>query len=77
VIGVVAAVLCVALLSLYLPGMPAALTPPPWILFGLWWVLGAVFLLRIPRNIPPGKDAEERLLARLENRRTARKTTNG
>lgn len=64
-IGWLAAVLCVALLSLYLPGMPAALTPPPWILFGLWWVLGIVFLLRIPRGIAAGPDAEERLLDRL------------
>ncbi|MFC3298502.1 APC family permease [Arthrobacter agilis] len=69
VIGWVAVVLCVALLSLYLPGMPAALTPPPWILFGLWWVLGIVFLLRIPSGIAPGHDAEERLLERLAERR--------
>ncbi len=68
VIGWIAVVLCIALLSLYLPGMPAALTPPPWILFGLWWVLGLVFLLRIPRGIAPGHDAEERLLERLAAR---------
>lgn len=67
-IGIVAVVLCVALLSLYLPGMPAALTPPPWILFGLWWVLGLFFLLRIPRGIQPGEDAEHRLLAALNKR---------
>ena len=69
VIGWIAVVLCVGLLSLYLPGMPAALTPPPWILFGLWWVLGIVFLLRIPRGVAPGHDAEERLLDRLAQRR--------
>ncbi|TYC98883.1 amino acid permease [Arthrobacter echini] len=68
-IGWLAAVLCVGLLSLYLPGMPAALTPPPWILFGLWWVLGIVFLLRIPRGIAAGPDAEDRLLHRLAQRR--------
>ncbi len=68
VIGWIAVVLCVGLLSLYLPGMPAALTLPPWILFGLWWVLGAVFLLRIPRGVEPGHDAEERLLTRLAHR---------
>ena len=68
-IGWIAVVLCVGLLSLYLPGMPAALTPPPWILFGLWWVLGIVFLLRIPRGVAPGHDAEERLLDRLAQRR--------
>ncbi|MEG9247275.1 APC family permease [Arthrobacter sp. Soc17.1.1.1] len=69
VIGWIAVVLCVGLLSLYLPGMPAALTPPPWILFGLWWVLGVIFLLRIPRGIAPGHDAEERLLHSLATRR--------
>lgn len=68
IIGVAAAVLCVALLSLYLPGMPAALTPPPWILFGLWWLLGMFFLFRIPRGIEPGEDAEHRLLAALNKR---------
>ena len=67
-IGIAAVVLCLALLSLYLPGMPAALTPPPWILFGLWWVLGLFFLLRIPRGIKPGDDAEHRLLAALNKR---------
>jgi amino acid transporter len=68
-IGITAVVLCVALLSLYLPGMPAALTPPPWILFGLWWVLGAVLLFRIPSGITPGADAEHQLLERLRQRR--------
>ncbi|WP_028280389.1 APC family permease [Arthrobacter sp. H5] len=68
IIGVAAAVLCTGLLSLYLPGMPAALTPPPWILFGLWWLLGAYFLLRIPTGIQPGEDAEHRLLSALKNR---------
>ncbi|MBE4718172.1 amino acid permease [Pseudarthrobacter sp. AB1] len=70
-IGVTAVVLCLGLLSLYLPGMPAALTPPPWILFGLWWVLGLVFYFRIPSGIAPGEDAEHRLLERLAQRRGA------
>lgn len=68
IIGIAAAVLCVGLLSLYLPGMPAALTPPPWILFGLWWVLGVFLLFRIPSGIAPGEDAEHRLLERLKQR---------
>lgn len=66
VVGVAAAVLTLALLSLYLPGMPAALSIEPWILFGLWWLLGVVFLLRLPSGVAAGPDAEERLLARLE-----------
>ena len=65
VIGVAAVTLCAALLSLYLPGMPAALTLEPWILFLLWWAVGLTFFLRIPAGIGAGPDAEERLLARL------------
>ena len=68
-IAVTAVVLCLALLSLYLPGMPAALTPPPWILFGLWWALGLVLFFRIPSGIAPGEDSEHRLLERLAQRR--------
>ncbi len=69
VIGVAAAVLCVGLLSLYLPGMPAALAFEPWFLFALWWVCGAFFHLRIPAGVAPGADAEARLRARLQSRR--------
>lgn len=62
-IGALSVVLTAGLLSLYIPGMPASLSLPPYIVFALWWVLGAVFLLRIPRGIGPGPDAEERLVA--------------
>ena len=68
-IGVAAVVLCLALLSLYLPGMPASLTKEPWILFSLWWLVGLVFFFRVPTGIAPGPDAEERLLERLAQRR--------
>lgn len=68
-IGGAAVVLCVGLLSLYLPGMPAFLDPQPWILFGAWWLLGAFFLLRIPTGIKPGDGAEHRLLDALKQRR--------
>lgn len=66
--SIVLAYILVALV--YLPFMPAALTPPPWILFGLWWVLGLFFLFRIPTGIAPGADAEEELLARSARART-------
>ncbi|NVN51004.1 APC family permease [Mycolicibacterium hippocampi] len=69
VVGGAAVVLCGGLLSLYLPGMPAFLDVPPWILFGAWWALGAFFLLRIPSGIAPGEDAEHRLLEALKQRR--------
>ncbi|MCV7282245.1 APC family permease [Mycolicibacterium flavescens] len=67
-IGGAAVVLCVGLLSLYLPGMPAFLDPQPWILFGAWWLLGAYFLFRIPTGIEPGEDAEHRLLEAINRR---------
>lgn len=67
-VGICAALTTLGLLSLYMPGMPAALSAEPWILFGLWWVLGLVFWLRVPRGIAPGEDAEERLRAALAGR---------
>ena len=68
-IGGAAVVLCIGLLSLYLPGMPAFLDVQPWVLFAAWWVLGLFFLFRIPTGVAPGEDAEHRLLAALRNRR--------
>lgn len=65
VIGVLAVVTTIALLLLYLPGMPAGLELPPYIMFGLWWLLGLVFLVRLPRGIKGGIDAEDRLVAKL------------
>ncbi|MDO5634741.1 MAG: APC family permease [Micrococcus sp.] len=65
VLGVVGAILTAGLLSLYIPGMPASIDPMSYVFLGLWWALGLVFLLRIPRGIAPGEDAEERLLERL------------
>lgn len=68
VVGICASVLTLGLLSLYMPGMPAALTAQPWVLFGLWWILGLVFWLRVPRGIAPGEDAEQRLVQALARR---------
>ena len=68
-VGVLSTVLCLGLISLYLPGMPAFLSAPAWAIFGLWWLLGLVFLLRIPTGIRPGADAEHRLVAEVERRR--------
>ncbi|MCZ0726485.1 APC family permease [Mycolicibacterium iranicum] len=68
-IGGAAVVLCLGLLSLYLPGMPAFLDVQPWVLFAAWWLLGLFFLFRIPTGVAPGEDAEHRLLAALRNRR--------
>ncbi|GAA4829471.1 APC family permease [Garicola koreensis] len=65
VIGVLTVVLTIALLLLYVPGMPAALDVQPYIMFGLWWLLGLIFLVRIPGGIKPGPDAENDLVNAL------------
>lgn len=53
--GPLAMVLALALGALYLPGMPAALSGPEWIIIGIWWAMGIVYLLRVPR-LPAGPD---------------------
>jgi amino acid transporter len=59
--GVIAAVLALGLGVLYLPGMPASLVwPYEWVLLGLWWVAGLIFMARIPA-VAAGPDAEERV----------------
>ncbi len=68
-VGVAGVVLTAGLLSLYIPGMPASIHPVSYLLCALWWVLGFVFLARIPRGIAPGEHAEEELLAELDRRR--------
>lgn len=70
IIGILSALFTLALAALYLPGMPAGLDAEPWIIFGAWWVLGAVFLLRLPRGIGTGPEAETRLLRALADRRS-------
>ncbi|RUP84320.1 APC family permease [Glutamicibacter protophormiae] len=71
-IGVLSVVLCLGLAVLYLPGMPAGLGVAPYVIFCLWWVLGLLFMLRIPRGITPGEDAEHRLVQAVESRRRER-----
>ncbi|PSL00840.1 amino acid/polyamine/organocation transporter (APC superfamily) [Murinocardiopsis flavida] len=68
VVGGLALVLSLGLGSLYLPGMPAALSWPEWLIVGVWWLLGAVFMVRLPVT-SAGPDSEERLLARLAQRK--------
>lgn len=62
VVGPAAALLSLGLAALYLPGMPAALNGPEWIIIVGWWVLGIAFLVRVP-SVPPGPDALERIEA--------------
>ena len=72
VIGVVATILGAALFSLYMPGMPAQLGMEPWVLFGIWWVIGLAFFFRVPGGIKSGPDAEERVIEAVRARRAAR-----
>lgn len=51
--------------------MPAMLDVQPYVILGLWWLLGVVFLVRVPGGVTPGEDAEERLLERLAERRSS------
>ncbi|MDZ5076333.1 APC family permease [Nesterenkonia sp. HG001] len=73
VVGVSAVVASAAMLILYLPGMPAFLEPQPWLMFGLWWLLGITFALRLPGGVKPGARAEEDLLAAISVRRRRRR----
>lgn len=67
-VGVAAAVLSLGLAVLFLPGMPSALIwPYEWIIVGLWWALGVVLLLRLPR-VEPGPQAERELVAATHGR---------
>lgn len=68
-VGVLGVVLTLGLLTLYVPGMPASISPVSYLLFGAWWLLGLVFLLRVPRGIRPGPDSEHDLLQALAARR--------
>jgi amino acid transporter len=62
-VGISALILSLGLGVLYLPGMPAALIwPSEWVIVGAWWLVGAVFLWRLPK-VTAGEDAEERLIA--------------
>lgn len=72
VVGVIAVLATAGMLALYLPGLPAFLGLEPWILFGLWWVFGVIFSLRLPGGISGGPDSEERLLEAIAAKRTAR-----
>jgi len=64
VIGPLAALLSLGLAVLYLPGMPAALGAVEWAIIAGWWVLGVVFLVRVPA-VGPGPDAMARIEAKV------------
>ncbi len=67
-IGVAALITTACLLVLYIPGMPAALDLQPYVIFGLWWLLGLVYLVRVPGGVRPGPNAEKDLIGVLAQR---------
>lgn len=72
VIGAVAAVLCAALLLVYIPGLTPISVTLAWqsyLMLGVWLLAGVVLMLRLPRGIRPGPEAEEELKAALQRRR--------
>ncbi len=50
IIGIIAAVLSFGIGIQYLPGMPAGLITPEWIIVGIWTVVGLIFAVRM--NVP-------------------------
>lgn len=52
VIGWLAVLLSIGLATLYMPGMPssALIWPYEWIIFGGWWLIGIVFLLKMKKH---------------------------
>lgn len=68
VLGAVAVVLTLGLLLLYVPGMPSGLPVQPYVMFGIWWLLGLLFLLRLPGGVAGGPDAHDRLVAAARRR---------
>lgn len=68
-VGVAAIVLSLAVLVLFLPGMPAELAWPwEWVIVGGWSLAGLLLVLRVPR-VRGGVDAERRLTGVVRARR--------
>lgn len=70
VIGIISAVLTLALFVLYLPITPvsAQLAWQSWAMFALWLAVGVFFMFRLPRGVKAGPNAEDELLAKVKAR---------
>ncbi|SDS20963.1 Amino acid transporter [Brevibacterium sandarakinum] len=71
IIGVISAVLTLALFVLYLPitTWSAQLAWQSWAMFGLWLAVGIFFMFRLPTGIKAGPNAETELLAKVKSLR--------
>ncbi len=58
--GTIAVVLAAGMGVLFLPFAPAALTPPEWVIIGVWALASLLLVVRVPR-VSGGVDAEDRL----------------
>ncbi len=75
IIGWAAIVLTGVLFTVYLPGMPSALDWQPWLIFGIWWGIGALFFFRVPTGVKPGPDAGQQVWEIAEARRRDKQNT--
>ncbi|MFB7641441.1 hypothetical protein ACFCZI_22370, partial [Peribacillus butanolivorans] len=51
IVGWVALILSIGFISLYLPGMPAALIwPYEWLIFAGWWAIGLILMFKMRKN---------------------------
>ena len=72
VLGVLGVILTFGLLTLYIPGMPASIDPMSYVFCLAWWVIGLVFVFRIPKGITAGVNTESLLLTAIRERKEKR-----
>ena len=73
IIGWAAIILTGVLFTVYLPGMPSALDWQPWLIFAIWWGIGALFFFRVPTGVKPGPDAGQKVRELAEQNRLAKR----
>lgn len=73
IIGALAVLLTLGMFAMYLPLTPWStdLGWPAWVMFAMWMGLGIYYMLRLPRGIKAGPDAEDELIAAVEAKETA------
>ncbi|WP_096437210.1 APC family permease [Alteribacter populi] len=50
IVGWIALILSIGFIVIYLPGMPAALSGPEWVIFGGWFLIGFYFFVQMTRG---------------------------